>query len=218
MARKPIAAKVAQPGEIILAEGEPIDHAYRIETGVVELTIKEPAGTVLVGSLEAGDVLGDLAIVDGGSNPYMARAVLETRYVPIGRQDVLKALSLSDPLAVELLKALAAAGRRQLTRRHRRHSVVLDAVLEIADHPAISCRVLDLSLGGARLAGRHPVPNPNRMRLRLGDDLVLNGAIVGLTQRSTHVRYHTVVEQRQRLAGLFAAGSAGAGGDPAADG
>lgn len=204
MARKLDSTKVAQPGEIILEAGETVDEAYRIEAGVVELTMREAGGHVLVGSLEEGDILGDLAIVDGGINPFTARAVIETRYVRIGRQDVMKAMATSDPLALELLQSLAAAARRHLTRRHRRHVVTLDAVLEMADQPAITCQVLDISLGGARLSGRQPVPSPNRIRLRLADGLILEGAIVGLTQRSTHVRYQTGPEQRRRIAGLFA--------------
>lgn len=209
MPRKPSPTKMAQAGEIILEAGEPIDEAYRIESGVVELTMREAAGSVLVGSLEDGDILGDLAVVDGGENPFTARAVVETRYARVARQDVLRALATSDPLAVELLHSLAAAARRHLTRRHRRHAVDLDAVLEMADQPPIPCRVLDLSLGGARLAGRHPVPTPNRIRLHLGDGLTLDGAIVGLTQRSTHVRYQSDPEERRRIAGLFASGATG---------
>lgn len=64
----------ATPGQTIFREGDASDAAYAIEQGRVEIVTAGENGEVLVAELGPGDVLGELALLDGAPRSATARA------------------------------------------------------------------------------------------------------------------------------------------------
>lgn len=61
-------------GQCIFSEGDASDAAYAIEQGQVEIVTAGEAGEVHVADLGPGDVLGELALLDGEPRSATARA------------------------------------------------------------------------------------------------------------------------------------------------
>lgn len=53
-------------GEKIFSVGQEADHAYLLETGLVQVTIGEGNQQRVLGFVGQGDVLGEMAVLDGG--------------------------------------------------------------------------------------------------------------------------------------------------------
>lgn len=64
-------------GELIFRQDEAGDAAYVIQTGRVEILVGRDAREVKVAELSAGDVLGELALLDGSPRSATARAVTD---------------------------------------------------------------------------------------------------------------------------------------------
>lgn len=64
--------KTFKAGEIIFREGEPVDVAYGIQSGVVEITVKDK----VLNTVEPGGIFGEMALVD--KSPRSATAIAKT--------------------------------------------------------------------------------------------------------------------------------------------
>ena len=65
-------------GEKILSEGEAGDTAFLIVAGSVEVSVGEGARAKSVGTLDAGDVFGEMSLIDPGPRSATVRAVTPT--------------------------------------------------------------------------------------------------------------------------------------------
>jgi CRP-like cAMP-binding protein len=68
-------------GELIVCEGEPGDAMYVIEAGVVEVT----ADDVLLSTLERGDIIGEMSLIDDAPRSATVRALTDCALVRIDR-------------------------------------------------------------------------------------------------------------------------------------
>lgn len=55
--------EVFEKGAVIVAEGEPADRMYIIETGIAEVSTVGAKGKVILGQLIMGDLFGEVALV-----------------------------------------------------------------------------------------------------------------------------------------------------------
>lgn len=62
-------------GETIFRQGDASDAAYAIQSGRVEIVTDGEAGEVHVAELGAGDVIGELSLLDGSPRSATARAI-----------------------------------------------------------------------------------------------------------------------------------------------
>jgi CRP-like cAMP-binding protein len=65
-------------GETIIAEGEAGDTAFLIISGSVEVTIESSGKAKNVGTLKAGDVFGEMSLIDPGPRSATVKAVSDT--------------------------------------------------------------------------------------------------------------------------------------------
>jgi CRP/FNR family transcriptional regulator, cyclic AMP receptor protein len=104
-------ARVAQPfhllrGEQLFRQGEPADGLYVIESGVLESVARLPAEQELsLAAIGPGEVIGELALVGGGSRTATVRAVEPTAGLVIERG------------AFDSLRASLRPGARAVMRR-----------------------------------------------------------------------------------------------------
>ena len=101
-----LAPVVYETGSVIFQEGDVAVHAYLIERGTVEVS-KEVGGASLVfAEIGAGELLGEIAAIDGDLRTATATATEEVELIPNSR-DLLSALVAdADPLLSHLLHVL----------------------------------------------------------------------------------------------------------------
>jgi CRP/FNR family cyclic AMP-dependent transcriptional regulator len=73
-------------GDLLIRQGEQAEHLYVLEAGCLEVVARLPGDREMpLSRLEAGDVLGELSVVAGGTRTASARAVETTRGLLISR-------------------------------------------------------------------------------------------------------------------------------------
>jgi CRP-like cAMP-binding protein len=107
-----------QPGELLFRQGEEADGLHVVAAGVVGVYGRLPAGReVELARLGAGEVLGELALVDGGIRAATVRALEATSTLFLGRADFLALVSRMDPTAFTIKRRVAALVCERVRRR-----------------------------------------------------------------------------------------------------
>lgn len=132
-----------EPDAVLFEKGDLGDGLYIVVEGEIEVGVMSEGGrAVRFAALGAGDVLGELAAIDGGPRSADARATRRTTLIKIGREALLDTLQQEPAAALALLAALA----------HRVREA--DAQIEthaLLDLPAKAARLLlEESGNGAR--------------------------------------------------------------------
>jgi CRP/FNR family transcriptional regulator, cyclic AMP receptor protein len=89
--------------DVIFAEGQTGKHMFVIKAGTVELRV---AGRVIE-TLKAGDVLGEMALLDKEPRSATAVAVCDSQLVPIDEEKFLFMVRQSPYFAIEVMQVLA---------------------------------------------------------------------------------------------------------------
>jgi CRP-like cAMP-binding protein len=101
------------PDEVIFHEGDPGAALYIIESGAVAVRLSSYEGKeVVLALLGRGDVLGELALLDGEPRSADAVARESTQLLALQRDDFLRFLTASPPAAISLLAVLSRRLRR----------------------------------------------------------------------------------------------------------
>ena len=117
-------------GEVVCRQGEPGNCMYLVQSGKVEV-VHEGAGVeTILGRLRAGDIFGEMAIVDRGPRSATVRAAGGARILTLDKRAFLRQVSEDPSLAFRLLE--------QLSLRLRALSAEV-ARLERERHPDRSC-------------------------------------------------------------------------------
>jgi CRP-like cAMP-binding protein len=147
------------PGETVFEEGDPGDGLYVIASGAVTL-VSGRVGQLLqrLARLGSGAYFGEMGLLGVGVRSASAVTSEPTILVQVRTQELLQVFSERPLLAVKLRTAvirrhgenvastLQSSGRRELRIR-----VDTDVELTLADGSEITCRLEDLSAGGACL-------------------------------------------------------------------
>ena len=83
-------------GQTILAEGEAGDTAFLIVSGSVEVSVGEGAKAKTVGTLKAGDVFGEMSLIEPGPRSATVKAVTDTECLVTTYDDFIAAAQ-ADP-------------------------------------------------------------------------------------------------------------------------
>ena len=113
MANKEILERqVFGPGDVIFRIGEPPRVAYLIQSGSVNIVVPADDKDKVVGTLQAGDMFGEMALVDSQPRSATAVAVTALTCIVITPIDFQRRLEKSD--------AFVRAMVRLLTKRLRK--------------------------------------------------------------------------------------------------
>ncbi|PIV36253.1 MAG: hypothetical protein COS34_01680 [Lysobacterales bacterium CG02_land_8_20_14_3_00_62_12] len=106
-----------QVGELVFSEGDPPTSAFLIESGQIEILTLQDGAPLRLSVLGAGDLLGEMAIIDAAPRTATARALTAASLIPIDGTQLSERIETSDPIVRALLKG-------QLSRyRHALHSL-----------------------------------------------------------------------------------------------
>ncbi len=108
--------RLCQAGEIVFHEGDDGDEAYMILSGKIEIVIKSGEQEIILATLERGQIIGEMALIDDQPRMATARAKAKTSLSVIPREAFKKRLdwlSEEDRLISHILGIFVARLRRQ---------------------------------------------------------------------------------------------------------
>jgi CRP/FNR family cyclic AMP-dependent transcriptional regulator len=104
--------KVAQ-GETLFQAGEPGDSLFIVRSGEIELYIKDTVGQKIVLNVaSAGDMFGELALLDSGARTATAVALSDTDLLVLDRGDLLLLFQKKPDAALHMLGAISGMTRK----------------------------------------------------------------------------------------------------------
>ncbi|SCA55989.1 conserved hypothetical protein [Candidatus Terasakiella magnetica] len=98
--------KKLKNGEVIFNEGDPSGSAYVIVKGAVELTKKSKHGPVRLASLKAGELFGEMGVIDGSPRSATSRAVGTTTVKEIPPEALMKGIHNDPELSSKVMGKL----------------------------------------------------------------------------------------------------------------
>lgn len=93
-------------GERIFAKGQPSDYAFLILSGQVEIVLDRGAGADVLASLAAGEVFGEMGLIDSGPRSAAARAAADTVCLAVTADELLKMIETDPKEAIAFVKTL----------------------------------------------------------------------------------------------------------------
>lgn len=94
-------------GDVIFREGGPSDAAYEIVSGTVEIAKMGNDGNVLLATLGAGEMFGEMGVLDQGERNATAKAIGPVTVNAIDRKDFLAAVEGNPDTALDVIGNLA---------------------------------------------------------------------------------------------------------------
>ncbi len=101
-------------GQVLFKEGDKPDHAYLIEHGEIEVSSNKSDEKIILGVLNQGDILGEMAVIDNAPRSADAIAITDCTLVVISKDQVVERLVKSDPIIRSLLTSLLRRYRSTL--------------------------------------------------------------------------------------------------------
>jgi len=107
-------------GDTILSEGEVGDTAFLIVAGSVEVSIGQGAKAKNVGTLDAGEVFGEMSLIEPGPRSATVKAATDTECVVTSYDEFIASIQAHPERAVEFMKTLVRRLRAD-ERAHGQH-------------------------------------------------------------------------------------------------
>lgn len=101
-------------GEVIFSAGEPPQFAYLIQSGRVQIFVEQEGEKKLLSTLEAGDILGEMGLVDTELRSASAVAEDPTTCIVITPKDFERRLKNSDSFVRAMVKVLTKRLRKTI--------------------------------------------------------------------------------------------------------
>ena len=95
-----------EPGTVIFDEGAKGEHAFIVNSGLVEIYKAGPHGEAVIGYVGAGEIFGEMALIDGQPRMAGARAVRGTTCSVVSADLLQKKLEDTDPFVRDILGVL----------------------------------------------------------------------------------------------------------------
>ncbi len=107
-----VLGRVYQPGEDIVREGEAGDCMYVIQQGEADVIRSLEGVQTVVDRMVAGDIFGEIAIVEKTQRTSTVRAVTEVHAITVDRETFLRRVKEDPTLALNVLRVVAGRVRR----------------------------------------------------------------------------------------------------------
>ena len=100
-------------GETLFHAGEPGDSLFIVRSGEIELYIKDTVGQKIVLNVAAaGDMFGELALLDGGARTATAVALMDSDLLVLDRDDLLLLFQKKPGAALHMLGVMSGMTRK----------------------------------------------------------------------------------------------------------
>ena len=116
------------PGEVLFREGDAPTTAFLIESGEIEISLRQRGRYVVLSRLGEGDLLGEMAVIDNAPRTATATAVTACALIPIGREQIAERLEKTDPIIRSLLEGQLKRYRGAIAAIQGKNLSALDAI------------------------------------------------------------------------------------------
>jgi uncharacterized membrane protein len=100
-------------GQILFHAGEPGDTLFVVQSGRVELSIKDNAGQkIVLATPEAGDIFGELSLLDSGPRTATAEVLEDAELLVLDRGDLILLFQRRPEAALDMLAAMSGMTRK----------------------------------------------------------------------------------------------------------
>lgn len=99
---------VLQPGDVLIREGDPGDSLYVVLEGEFEVTKQSGSGEVVIAHRGAGEVMGEMSLLDNEPRSATVRALTACRLLKIDQESFHKLLEGSPSAARAILKTVTS--------------------------------------------------------------------------------------------------------------
>jgi len=100
-------------GHTLFQAGDPGDSLFIVQSGAIELFIKDTAGQkIVLTTAESGDMFGELAMLDTGPRTATAVAMADTEVLVLDRDDLVLLFQRKPESALHMLAALSGLTRK----------------------------------------------------------------------------------------------------------
>lgn len=106
-------------GDVLFSEGDPGDNAYIIQSGLLELARKVGRAEMVIGTAKAGEMVGEMALIDSQPRSATARALKPCELVIVPREEFLASVERADPAVRVLLERFVTIIRTMTDRNVR---------------------------------------------------------------------------------------------------
>ncbi|MCB1321668.1 MAG: cyclic nucleotide-binding domain-containing protein, partial [Leptospiraceae bacterium] len=93
-------------GEVIFNEGEESDVAYQVISGRVDIYRRVPGGTVQLGTVEEGEIFGEMGIISDTPRSACAAALTDVTLRAISCQTLDLLLERQPEIIVQIIRVL----------------------------------------------------------------------------------------------------------------
>jgi signal transduction histidine kinase len=94
------------PGEVVAAEGDAGDELFVITAGELEVVKRSRSTDVPIARLGPGEIVGEMAVLEGATRNATIRAVESSRIIRIGRDIVLELVSTRPSAAMSIIRTV----------------------------------------------------------------------------------------------------------------
>lgn len=102
-----------QAGQTLFHTGEPGDSLFVVQTGQVELSIKDIAGQkIILTTAQPGEMFGELSMLDAGPRTATAIAIADSTLLMLDRGDLLLLFQKRPEAALDMLAAMSGMTRK----------------------------------------------------------------------------------------------------------
>ena len=169
-------------GDVVFREGDPPTSAFLIESGQIEIITEQDGVPFVLSVLGAGDLLGEMAVIDAAPRTATARALSAATLTAVDGKQLSERIENSDPIVRALL-------RGQLARYRQ-------ALQSLRGHPS----EIVINSGGQRAVDGDGYDDGAMSKIRL--ETQLRDAI---TSRTLEIRFQPIYEiELERIAGYEA--------------
>lgn len=100
------------PGQVVVRQGEIGDCMYVIQDGDVEVLKEENGTQTIVDTMHAGDIFGEMAIIERTVRSSTVRASSTVRVLTIDKKTFIRRVQEDPSLALSVLKAMSQRVRK----------------------------------------------------------------------------------------------------------
>ncbi len=109
---KPQYGKIFQTGELLIREGEKDPHVFFIVSGLVEIFLGEGDKRDVLWTLEAGQILGEMSLLDNLPRTASARAMNDCEVVMLDAETFYHLISRYPSLSLKVIQLMGKRMRK----------------------------------------------------------------------------------------------------------
>ncbi len=114
-------------GEVLFREGDAPTTAFLVESGEIEISLLQRGRRLVLSRLGAGDLLGEMAVMDDAPRTATATAVTDCILISIDREQIGERLAKTDPIVRSLMEGQLKRYRGALAAMQGKDRTALDS-------------------------------------------------------------------------------------------